>query len=218
MSAFDPSFDELPESLPIFPLPGVLLLPRGRLPLNIFEPRYLTMVSDAMGSARMIGMLQPKDPAARDTNPSVYGTGCAGRIVNFEETDDGRLLVTLLGCCRFDVRDELPLSRGYRTVVADWTRYRQDLDQPEPCEIDRDRLLSGLRGFFELQGIEVDWDSVREAENERLINMVAMVCPFEPPEKQALLEAENLGKRAETLIALVEMALLSTASDAAAQQ
>ncbi len=218
MNAFDPSFDDLPESLPIFPLPGVLLLPRGRLPLNIFEPRYLAMVSDAMGRARMIGMLQPKDPSARDTNPSVYRTGCAGRIVNIEETDDGRLLITLLGCSRFDVRDELPLSRGYRAVVPDWTRYRQDLDQPEPCEIDRDRLLSGLRGFFELHGIEVGWDNVREAENERLINMVAMVCPFEPPEKQALLEAEDLRERAETLIALVEMAILSTANDDAAQQ
>ena len=218
MNVFDPTFDDLPESLPIFPLPGVLLLPRGRLPLNIFEPRYLAMVSDAMGSARMIGMLQPKDPSARDTNPSVYGTGCAGRVVSFEETDDGRFLITLLGCSRFNARDELPLNRGYRTVVADWSPYRQDLDQPEPCEIDRERLLSGLRSFFELHGIEVDWDSVRESENERLINMIAMVCPFEPPEKQALLEAKDLRDRAETLIALVEMAVLSTASNDSAQQ
>ena len=218
MNPFDPSFDDLPESLPIFPLPGVLLLPRGRLPLNIFEPRYLAMVSDAMGSTRLIGMLQPKDPSAREPNPGVYKIGCAGRIVSFEETDDGRFLITLLGCSRFDIHDELPLSHGYRAVEPDWTPYRYDLEQPVTCEIDRDRLLSGLHGFFELHGIEVDWDNVREAENEQLINMVAMVCPFEPPEKQALLEAEDLSARADTLIALIEMAVLSTASDESAQQ
>ena len=218
MNAFDLPFGNLPASLPVFPLTGVLLLPRGRLPLNIFEPRYIAMISDAMGDGRMIGMLQPTDPSSQDVNPSIYQTGCAGRIVNFEETDDGRFLITLLGLNRFKIRDELPLKRGYRSVITDWTPYRHDLDQPEANEIDRARLLAGLRGYFEIHGIRVDWENVEEADDERLVNMVAMVCPFEPPEKQALLEAEDLDARAKTLIALVEMAVLSTASDDNTQQ
>ena len=218
MNAFDRPFDDLPASLPVFPLTGVLLLPRGRLPLNIFEPRYLAMISDAMGDGRMIGMLQPTDPSSQDINPSVYQTGCAGRIVSFEETDDGRFLITLLGLNRFKIRDEFPLKRGYRSVITDWTPYRHDVDQPEASEIDRARLLAGLRGYFEIHAIRVDWENVEEADNERLVNMVAMVCPFEPPEKQALLEAEDLDARARTLIALVEMAVLSTANDEGTQQ
>ena len=218
MNAFDRPFDDLPASLPVFPLTGVLLLPRGRLPLNIFEPRYLAMISDAMGDGRMIGMLQPTDPSSQDINPSVYQTGCAGRIVSFEETDDGRFLITLLGLNRFNIRDELPLKRGYRSAITDWTPYRHDVDQPEASEIDRARLLAGLRGYFEIHAIRVDWENVEEADNERLVNMVAMVCPFEPPEKQALLEAEDLDARARTLIALVEMAVLSTANDDGTQQ
>jgi Lon protease-like protein len=218
VNTFDLPFGGLPVSLAVFPLTGVLLLPRGRLPLNIFEPRYLAMISDAMGDTRLIGMLQPTDPASQDVNPSVYQTGCAGRIVNFEEADDGRFLITLLGCNRFKIRDELPLKHGYRSVIADWSPYRRDLEQPEPSEIDRARLLTGLRGYFEIHGIRVDWENVEEADDERLINMVAMVCPFEPPEKQALLEAEDLSARAKTLIALVEMAVLSTAGDDNAKQ
>ena len=218
MNAFDRPFDDLPASLPVFPLTGVLLLPRGRRPLNIFEPRYLAMISDAMGDGRMIGMLQPTDPSSQDINPSVYQTGCAGRIVSFEETDDGRFLITLLGLNRFKIRDELPLKRGYRSVITDWTPYRHDVDQPEASEIDRARLLAGLRGYFEIHAIRVDWENVEEADNERLVNMVAMVCPFEPSEKQALLEAEDLDARARTLIALVEMAVLSTANDDGTQQ
>lgn len=218
MNAFTPSFGELPELLPIFPLAGVLLLPRGQLPLNIFEPRYLAMVASVMGGNRMIGMLQPKDPSTSDTNPLVYQTGCAGRVVSFEETDDGRFLITLLGCSRFKIREERPLIRGFRSIAADWTPYQSDLEKPESSEFDRERLLAGLRSYFEIQGIQVDWENVQEAQDERLINMVAMACPFEPLEKQALLEAKNLRARAKTLISLVEMTVLSTANDNSSQQ
>lgn len=218
MNTFNPSFENLPVSLPIFPLTGVLLLPRGRLPLNIFEPRYLSMISDAMGETRMIGMLQPTDPLATSPNPELYRTGCAGRIIRFEETEDGRYLIDLLGCSRFKILDELPLKRGYRSVITDWAQYRHDLDPTDSDEIDRARLLKSLHGYFELNGIRVDWENVKDADNERLINMVAMVCPFKPSEKQALLEAEDLSERARTLVSLVEMAILSTASDNSIQQ
>ena len=218
MNAFDLSFDDLPASLPVFPLTGVLLLPRGRLPLNIFEPRYISMISDAMGDGRIIGMLQPTNPSSQDMNPSVYKTGCAGRIVKFEETDDGRILITLLGLNRFKVRDELPLKHGYRSVITDWMPYRHDLNQLKHDEIDRVRLMAGLQGYFKLHGIRVDWENVEEADDERLVNMVAMVCPFEPPEKQALLEDKDLNARAKTLIALVEMAVFSTVGDDSTQQ
>ena len=218
MNAFTTSFDELPDSLPIFPLVGVLLLPRGQLPLNIFEPRYLAMVTSALGGDRMIGMIQPKDSSSNDANPQVYQTGCAGRIIRFEEMEDGRFLINLLGWSRFKIREERGLNRGFRSVIADWTPYRTDLEKSESSEFDRERLLRSLRSYFEIQGIQVDWENVQEAQDERLINMVAMACPFEPLEKQALLEAQNLTVRAETLISLIEMVVLSTAGDDSTQQ
>jgi hypothetical protein len=206
-SAFDPKLEDLPATLPIFPLNGVLLLPRGRLPLNIFEPRYLAMTRDAMGGERMIGMIQPSDPADAGQNPPVYRTGCAGRITSFSETDDGRFLITLTGIARFIVRDELPLHRGYRRVQADWEVYRRDLE-PDEGTIDRDRLLAALKAFFRVHGISADWDTIRQTPDERLVTSLAMICPFAPNEKQALLEAADLQERAEVMIALIEMAAL----------
>src|SRR4051812_23123661 len=156
----------LPEVLPIFPLIGVLLLPRGRLPLNIFEPRYLAMTRDAMGAERMIGMIQPADPNDPGGNPPVYRTGCAGRITSFSETEDGRFLITLTGIARFDVKEELPLLRGYRRVATEWSSYRGDLD-PEEDDIDRERLLAVLKVFFKVHGIAADWDTIRQTPDER---------------------------------------------------
>src|SRR5205085_4090179 len=146
-----------PAILPIFPLTGVLLLPRGRLPLNIFEPRYLAMTRDALAGERLIGMVQPTDPGASGSNPPVYPTGCAGRITSFSETEDGRFLITLTGASRFRIREELPLLEGYRRVVPDWHEFIRDVEGEEALEFDRERLLRGLRGYFEQHQISADW-------------------------------------------------------------
>jgi uncharacterized protein len=211
---FEATIDKLPEALPIFPLPGVLLLPRARLPLNIFEQRYLAMTQDAMDGKRMIGMIQPSDPAARLDQPAVpvYKTGCAGRITSFAATEDGRFLITLTGVARFDVRDELPLVKGYRRVKADWQRFEHDLE-PDERGIDRQRLFDALRLFFRLHGMTTDWQVVQSTPDERLVNSLAMVCPFQPSEKQALLEADDVNERARIMTALMEMAVSNVAGD-----
>ena len=202
-SPFDPTFEQLPEVVPIFPLTGALLLPGGRLPLNIFEPRYLNMVSDSLGRERMIAMVQPC--AEVGEQPEVYRTGCVGRLISFAETEDGRYLITLQGLIRFDVAEELPLERGYRRVVADYGRYRDDLDEAE-SEIDRSGLMAALRHYFDATGLSGDWDAIEQAPNERLVTTLAMSCPFEPPEKQALLEAMTLTERSRIITAMLEMA------------
>lgn len=207
--ALDPSFAGLPGAIPVFPLSGVVLLPRGRLPLNIFEPRYLAMIRDALAARdRLIGMIQPLeketvDPADR---PQLYKTGCAGRIVGFNENEDGRYQIVLAGLARFDVVEEIAGSAPYRSVTPDWQRYRRDLDD-EGGEINRQRLLAGLRDYFKASGLKVDWSAVEGAPDDRLVTTLAMVCPFQPNEKQALLESPDLASRAEIMTALIEMAL-----------
>ena len=205
----------LPSILPIFPLTGVLLLPRGRLPLNIFEPRYLAMTRDALASERLIGMVQPSDPRVAADNPPVYPTGCAGRITSFSETDDGRFLITLTGISRFLIREELPLLEGYRRVVPEWREFARDLAGADEPGFDRDRLLRGLRAYFQHHQIQADWDAITAVSGERLVTSIAMVCPFEPNEKQALLEAPDLDERARLLTAIVEMAAVSQPRDGA---
>ena len=212
--AFDPAFGTLPATLPIFPLPGALLLPRGRLPLNIFEPRYLSMTRDALASDRLIGMIQPSGDPAGET-PPLYRTGCAGRITAFSETDDGRYLITLTGLCRFDLVREVPAVGGYRRVLADFAPYAADLATASEISIDRDRLVNALRAYFIQRDIAVDWDAIAETPDEGLVTSLAMVCPFEPSEKQALLQSPDLTERGRVLTALIEMALLGDAGDAA---
>jgi hypothetical protein len=204
----------LPAILPMFPLTGVLLLPRGRLPLNIFEPRYLAMTRDALGGDRLIGMVQPSDPAASGRNPPVYPTGCAGRITSFSETDDGRFLITLTGTCRFRIREELPLLEGYRRVVPDWHEFTRDVEADEEVSFDRERLVRGLRSYFQQHQISADWDAITSVPGERLVTTVAMTCPFDPSEKQALLEASGVEERARLLTAIVEMAVMKHPSEA----
>jgi Lon protease-like protein len=196
----------LPAIIPVFPLPGVLLLPRGRLPLNIFEPRYLAMTRDALAGERLIGMIQPLDPVLREANPPLYPIGCAGRITSFTETEDGRYLITLTGIARFRIREELPLIAGYRRIVPDWSAFQRDRDSDAVEEFDRDRLVRGLRAFFQRHGIAADWGAVMKTPGERLVNSIAMICPFDPSEKQALLEAPSLDERAQLLTTIVEMA------------
>src|SRR6266478_1752563 len=204
----------LPLVLPIFPLAGVLLLPRGRLPLNIFEPRYLAMTRDALAGERLIGMVQPSDPAASVSDPPVYPMGCAGRITSFSETEDGRFLITLTGTSRFLIREELPLLDGYRRVVPAWREFARDVEGEEASDFDRERLMRGLRAYFQQHQISADWDAITSVGGERLVTSIAMVCPFDPSEKQALLEAPDLGERARLLTAIVEMASLHRPQDA----
>jgi uncharacterized protein len=213
---FEPSFERLPETLPIFPLSGVLLLPGGKLPLNVFEPRYLAMVFDALAGHRMIGMVQPRQPGgfAGDglptgdgARPGVHDVGCAGRIVSFSETEDGRLLLALSGVCRFRIGKELePAQGGYRRVSALFSPYRTDLDQDaESVSLDRERLMAGLAAFFRGRNLSTDWDAVKKAADGNLVNSLSMVLPFGPAEKQALLEAADIEERAKLLVALLEM-------------
>ena len=207
-----PEMAALPTTLPIFPLSGVLLLPRGRLPLNIFEPRYLNMLRDALAADRMIGIVQPSDAKPRGKNPPVFGIGCAGRVTQFSEEGE-RFLITLTGICRFDLTEELPTTRGYRRVVPDWRPYYDDFREPTETVIDRDRLLLGLKVFFKVHGLSADWEAIDKTPDERLITSLAMICPFEPSEKQALLEARDLGERARVLTALIEMSAIDPSSD-----
>ena len=201
----------LPDILPIFPLTGVLLLPRGRLPLNIFEPRYLAMTRDALGGQRLIGMVQPSEPqddgrGGGGLNPPVYPVGCAGRVTQFSETDDGRFLITLTGVSRFRIREELPLLDGYRRVVPEWQPFAHDRERPGKPEFDRERLIRGLKSYFAQRQIQADFEAIEKAPGEYLVTSLAMACPFAPSEKQALLEAADPDERARLLTTLVEMA------------
>lgn len=203
---FDPAFENLPAEMPIFSLTGVLLLPGGKLPLNIFEPRYLNMTSAALAGDRMIGMIQPTGDN-EGAQPEVYRTGCAGRLTSFNETEDGRYQITLSGYLRFDIKQELPLRDGFRTVVPDWTPYREDLAEDDSKPIDRDRMLRALKGYFAANQVDANWDAVKDTPTDRLVNALAMMCPFQPSEKQALLEAATLVDRADVMVALLEMSL-----------
>jgi Lon protease-like protein len=207
-----PEDTALPDILPIFPLTGVLLLPRGRLPLNIFEPRYLAMFRDAMGGERLIGMVQPSDPPIREMDPAVYPLGCAGRITSFSETEDGRFLVALTGVSRFRIREELPLLSGYRRVIAEWDDFADDHTADE-AGFDRARLTLALRSFFGQRQVEADWSAIEQAPGENLVTSIAMMCPFASNEKQALLEAKTLSERARLLTALIEMTLSAPPPD-----
>lgn len=225
---FDPGFEQLPETLPIFPLSGVLLLPGGKLPLNIFEPRYLAMIFDALAGHRMIGMVQPIQPGgyagdglpANDGPPKVHQVGCAGRIVSFNETEDGRLLLALSGICRFRIGRELDLAQGgYRRVSALFSPYRADLDHAdEIVAIDRERLMAALAAFFRSRNLSTDWDAVKQAADGNLVTSLSMVLPFGPAEKQALLEAADTSARAKLLIAFLEMTAFTPPTDSPPQR
>lgn len=208
------AFDELPRRLPIFPLDGVLLLPGGRLPLHIFEPRYRAMTGDAMAGARVIGMIQPQEAERDGRPPAIYRTGCAGLIDDFSETGDGRYFITLQGLCRFEVLEELPAATPYRQVLVTYARFRRDLERMTRPAIDRARLLAALKGYLHLKEIPADWQAIEAADEAGLINSLAMVCPFAANEKQALLEAGDVPERARVMTALMEMALIGAASGA----
>jgi len=217
---FQPRFEELPAVVPVFPLTGVLLLPGGRLPLNVFEPRYLSMVEDVLGQGRMLAMVQPREDSgeALEAAPELYSVACVGRIVSFEETPEGRLLITLLGLNRLHIRGEEPLYRGYRRVQADYAAFKQDLNEPEPITLNRDKLFAALKPFATRRGLNFNWDLMREVENRPLITALAMVCPFEPREKQAILEAVTAQERADLLLALLEMGAIESGDNGGQRQ
>lgn len=205
----------LPAELPVFPLDGALLLPRGKLPLNIFEPRYLAMVEDAMAAGRHFGMIQ-RDPQRPDGagGPALYRTGCLGRIVSFSETDDGRYMITLLGISRFAVAEEVAMRRGYRRVRADYAAFAADATAAEALAgFDRKAVLGHLRGYFMRRGFDANWEAIGKMDDGALVLTLAMVCPFNPAEKQALLEAPDEAARAQTLCTLLEIDSHQTAAD-----
>lgn len=211
MAAFHPQPEDLPNEFAVFPLTGVLLLPRGKLPLNLFERRYLAMALDSMATGRMFGMIQP-DPHAPDggpgasDEPGLYRVGCLGRVSSFSETDDGRLLVTLTGLVRFSVDAEIAGHHGYRRVRGDFARYTGDLALSRSAvEIEREKLLTALRGYFARRNVDANWDAIRGLSDDGLVITLSMACPFEAVEKQALLEAPTDTDRAATLLALLQM-------------
>ncbi len=198
---------DLPDVIPVFPLPGALLLPRGQMPLNIFEPRYLAMVDDVIAGDRLIGMIQPRADADQ-AEPELRDVGCVGRIVSFGETGDGRYLITLAGIARFRMLDEIPETWPYRRVRITTAPYAIDfVERAGEDAVDRAALLRALREFLDANQLEADWKSVGEATTEALVNSLSMMSPYGPAEKQALLEAPDLKTRAETLVAITEISL-----------
>ena len=200
---FIPTFDSLPKTLPIFPLPGAILMPQSELPLNIFEPRYLNMINDVLGGHRMIGMIQP-DPNGKPED-AVYGTGCAGRITQFRETGDGRIELLLSGVCRFDLGDELPTTRGYRLILPDWSRFADDYaDHEDRLQGERQRLMTTLEHYLDARELEADLPMFGRLPVGRLIDSLTMALPLTEQEKQMLLETVEPEKRLANFIALLE--------------
>lgn len=200
---------DLPEIVPIFPLPGALLLPRARLPLNIFEPRYLAMLDDTLKTDhRLIGMVQPFVDSG--TPPKLHRIGCAGRVTSLSETEDGRYLIALKGISRFRIKAEIDGFTPYRRVRTDWADFRADLGAEEEAEnFDRDAFLALLKRYFDSARLSSDFEAMQDADEELLVNSLAMMCPFSVEERQALLEAPRLSDRLETLTALMQFAIAS---------
>jgi len=201
---------DLPEIIPVFPLPGALLLPRGQMPLNIFEPRYLTMVDDAFRDGhRLIGMIQPDATHSRsEVKPALFRVGCVGRITQLAESGDGRYILELTGIARFKVIEEIDVLTPYRQCKVDYFPYADDfIARKGEEDVNRDALIDTLRAFLKVNNLKVDWEGVESAPNEALVNALAMMSPYGPAEKQAMLEAPDLKTRAEILIAVTEMDL-----------
>lgn len=212
------SIADLPAVIPVFPLTGILLLPRTRLPLNVFEPRYLALVDSAMDGHRLIGMIQPKTAGEdRAKKPALADAGCVGRIVEYSETEDGRYLITLAGIARFRVAGERQANTPFRQVAADYELYVDDMNTAGEMPIPRERLLAALKPYLKEREMKTDWDSIQDAPAETLVNALSMICPFEPRDKQALLEAPKLKDRAEALIALIEIANASSPANSGRQ-
>jgi uncharacterized protein len=203
--------DALPAVIPVFPLPGALLLPRGQMPLNIFEPRYLAMIDDALRSEhRLIGMIQPDPthPGADENKPHLFRVGCVGRMTQFAESGDGRYLIQLTGIARFRIEEELPVSTPYRQCRVAYQPFVDDFTARKgEDEVDRKALLRALTAFLKANNLKADWEGIESAPNEALVNALAMMSPYDAAEKQAMLEAPDLKTRAEILVAVTEIDL-----------
>jgi Lon protease-like protein len=200
---FAPSDLVMPERLAVFPLTGVLLMPFGQLPLNIFEPRYLAMVDDAMAGSRMIGMIQPKAEGSED----LYDVGCAGKITDFSETEDGRYLITLSGVSRFKVKAEHKTDKPYRVVDSSWADFEKDLSRKQCLDVDRERLMGLLSSYFDQEEMSCDFTKFENVPDGKLMTCLSMVCPFEAREKQVLLEQVCCVERAKLFMTMLEMAI-----------
>lgn len=199
---------DLPQKLPVFPLPGALLLPRADLPLNIFEPRYLEMISDALSGDRIIGIIQPRDESDTSDRPKLMKVGCAGRITSYAETPDGRMLVTLTGVSRFSIKSEMTVTTPYRQVDANFKPFAIDLVMDLGAnEVNRPALLTAFKDYLSANNMSADWSEINAASTEVLVNTLSLLAPYPASEKQALLEAPDLKTRADVLVALTEMAL-----------
>lgn len=211
MPEFWTRLEDLPEEFPVFPLSGALLLPGGRLPLNVFEPRYLAMVEDSLAAGRLFGMVQPdKRLAEGDTGPGLYRIGCLGRLSSFAETDDRRYLITLTGIIRFTIIEEVEPRRGYRRVRGAFAGFAADMAELRApaklaLELDRPHLLEALRRYFTHTGVDANWEAIGAMPDHALVVTLCMACPFDPEEKQALLEAPDAAARARVLLALLEI-------------
>jgi Lon protease-like protein len=207
MTVLHPRLEDLPEEFPVFPLAGALLLPGGKLPLNIFEPRYIALVEDALAAGRMLGMVQPDKRLARgDNGPGLYRIGCLGRISAFEESGDGRYFITLSGLARFTIVEEVDKRHGYRRVRGAFSGFAADLQEPQAClPFERGVLVAALRRYFARTRVEANWDTIADIPDAALVVSLAMVCPFDVEEKQALLEARDEAERARVLLALLEI-------------
>ncbi len=201
-------FKDLPGLIPVFPLPGALLLPRARLPLHIFEPRYLAMLDDALKTdTRLIGMVQPQQVPGRDEK-ALHRIGCAGRVTQFSETEDGRYMITLMGLSRFRVQKEVDGFTPYRRCEVSWDGFERDLQgTEEDTDFDRRQFMSLLDRYFSSKELSADWDTLQQAEDELLLNSLSMLLEFNPEDKQALLEAPSLSTRRETLVTLIEYSM-----------
>ena len=198
------------DHLPIFPLPGCLLLPRTNLPLHVFEPRYRLMIQEAIEDAKLIGMIQPKVIEYPETMPQLYSTGCLGRLTSHQETQDGHFYIVLTGVCRFSIRQELPLTdSGYRVIVPDFEPFMDDLCPQNHRKLNRKPLLEQLRKFAKSRSFNIAWDLIEQAKDEEFVNAICMGAPFDPGDKQVLLEAAGLIQRAQLLKALFEIELAS---------
>ncbi|MFT6033649.1 MAG: Lon protease-like protein [Arenicella sp.] len=203
-SPFMQSYQQLPTTLPVFPLSGAVVMPGAKLPLNIFEARYLNMLRDAMKSNQLIGMIQPKDEL---TPATLHTVGCAARVIQYAETDDGRLEIVLEGLCRFDIDEELSSMRGYRLIKPRWENFKHDFDESQPADIQHSLLFtSALRSFFKKHNIEVDWDAIDDLPQESLVSNLVAQLPISGDDKQLLIEANTLADRVRSFTLILSEA------------
>ncbi len=209
-SPFLPRFVDLPGEIPVFPLAGAIVMPGIQLPLNIFEPRYLNLIQDALGSDHLVGMIQPLTGQEEVEVPLLHKIGCAGRITSYSETNDGRVVIVLTGVCRFELQRELEERHGYRRVQAGWDRFAQDFLTEQEGIVNRERFLASLRNYVRPRGVEIPWDDLKAMADLDLVNLLTAHLPLAPEDKQALIETNTLTARAELMRGLMDMASASS--------